>query len=99
MKKIIKKYFFLAFAITMYSCNEDEKYDILERYIPETVTSDEIAPVLNLQAQYMDSNSETVLVTWMNPEDKFCLKWKSLAVPRMIIFWVNLFCWTLFLPK
>lgn len=74
MKKIIKKYFFLAFAITMYSCNEDEKYDILERYIPETVTSDEIAPVLNLQAQYMDSNSETVLVTWMNPEDKFLSK-------------------------
>lgn len=57
MKKVIKKYFFLALAIIMYSCNEDEKYDILERYTPETITSDEIAPVLNLQAQYMDSNS------------------------------------------
>ena len=74
MKKVIKKYFFLALAIIMYSCNEDEKYDILERYTPETITSDEIAPVLNLQAQYMDSNSEIVLVTWMNPEDDFLSK-------------------------
>ena len=29
MKKVIKKYFFLALAIIMYSCNEDEKYDII----------------------------------------------------------------------
>lgn len=39
-EKSNKEIFLFSITIIMYSCNEDEKYDILERYTPETITSD-----------------------------------------------------------
>lgn len=74
MKELMKKYVFLALVIIICSCNKDTEYTVLERHVPKKVAPNEIAPVLNLQAQYVDNNTETVLVTWKNPENEFLSK-------------------------
>ncbi|EGK00227.1 glycoside hydrolase family 76 protein [Dysgonomonas gadei] len=60
--------------IFLYSCNDDNDIPkIADRYIPEEVVKDEINPVINLSAQFINVNNDA-LVTWLNPEDKHLSK-------------------------